>query len=264
MGFSSCDPLAPKTVPMTSYSFGSWEFAINRHICTPADLARKYDAASIKWVQIARGFQLENAYRNPLLASNALSVLGDGATGARVLDCGIGSGSLSLALNNIVTEKTAFYGIDVSNEMLGTADVEMRQAGMTPELQQANILSIPHADQSFDLVMAAHVLEHLPEPQLALAEMIRVLRPGGILFVCVTRRSVFGALVQLLWRTWAVTEKQGIAWLRNCQLKNIGYQPVNLGPWAVQCSTAFWAQKPNEGSEKSQQVSSTSPEACLL
>lgn len=147
---SSCEPLAPKTVPMSCYSIGSWEFAINRHIRTPADLAREYDAASVKWVQIARIFQLENTYRKALLASNALSVLGDGATGARVLDCGIGSGSLSLALNNIVTVKTAFYEIDVSKEMLGTADVEMRQARMTPELQQANILSIPHADQFFD------------------------------------------------------------------------------------------------------------------
>lgn len=94
--------------------------------------------------------------------------------------------------------------------------------------------------------------------------MIRVLRPGGVLFVCITRRSVFGTLIQLLWRTWAVTEKQGMAWLRNCQLNNIEYQPVNLGPWAGRGSTAFWAQKPDEGSKKSQQVSSTSPEACLL
>lgn len=249
---------------MNRYSIGSWEIAINRRIRTPAGLARKYDAASAKWVQISRIFRLDNTYQQALLASSVLSVLGGGATGARVLDCGIGSGSLSLALNNIVTAETAFYGIDVSNKMLGTADAEMRQVGMKPELQRANILSIPHPDHSFDIVMAAHVLEHLPEPQLALEEMIRVLRPGGVLFVCITRPSVFGTLIQLLWRTWAVTEKQGVAWLRNCQLKYIGYQPVNLGPWAGRGSTAFWAQKPNRGPGKPQQVSSTSAEACSL
>jgi demethylmenaquinone methyltransferase/2-methoxy-6-polyprenyl-1,4-benzoquinol methylase len=249
---------------MNCRSIGSREFAINRRFRAPADLARGYDAASAKWVQIARSLQLENTYREALVASNVLSVIGDRATGARVLDCGIGSGSLSLALNNIVNVKPVFCGIDVSNEMLGVADVEMRQAGMTPELQQANILSIPHVDQSFDLVMAAHVLEHLPEPQLALEEMIRVLRPGGVLFVCITRPSVFGAIVQLLWRTWAVTEKQGVAWLRNCQLNYIGYRPINLGHWAGRGSTAFWAQKPNEGSKKPKHVSSTSAEACLL
>lgn len=237
-------PLAPEVIPMTSYSVGSWEFAINRRVRHPNDLAIQYDAASENWVQISRRFRLQTAYRTPLLACSTVSVLERAGPDARVLDCGIGSGSLSLALNSIVPASIAYYGIDVSNKMLVKADVEMRAAGMSPQLDQANILSIPHADQSFDIVMAAHVLEHLPEPGLAFAEMIRVLKPGGIVFVCITRPSVFGALVQLLWRTWAVTEQQGVAWLRNSQLNNIGFQPISLGFGAGQGSTAFWAQKP--------------------
>jgi len=53
------------------------------------------------------------------------------------------------------------YGIDLSVGMLARAAVEMRQAGLMPELGQADILSMPFADASFDLVMAAHVVEHL-------------------------------------------------------------------------------------------------------
>lgn len=54
----------------------------------------------------------------------------------------------------------------------------------------------------------------------------------------------FGALIQLRWRTWAITEQQGVSWLRDCQLNNIGFQAVSLGPCVRQASMAFWAQKP--------------------
>jgi len=169
-----------------------------------------------------------------------------------VLDCGIGCGSLSIALNSILPDHVAFYGIDMSAAMLATADVMMRQTGLLPQLKQADIHSIPYADQSFDFVMAAHVLEHLPEPQRALNEMIRVLKPGGMLFVCMTRRSVFGALIQLRWRTWAITERQGVAWLQDCQLADIGFRPVNLGSYAGKASMAFWARRPTKERRKLQ------------
>lgn len=245
-------PLGPKTIPMTSHWFGSWEVAINRRPHAQQDLASQYDAASESWAQTSRRFQLETAYRKPLLACDAVSVLADAGPDARVLDCGIGSGSLSIALSNILPGPILYHGIDVSREMLITANAEMRRAGMSAQLEQADILSIPHADQYFDVVMAAHVLEHLPEPQLALTEMIRVLKPGGVLFVCMTRRSVFGTFIQLRWRTWAVSEQQGVTWLRDCHLENIGFQPVSMGSCAGQASVAFWAQKPVEGLGRAQ------------
>jgi len=124
------------------------------------------------------------------------------------------------------------------------ASSKMQHAGLRAHFQQADVRSLPYDDQSFDVVMAAHVLEHLPAPQRALKEMIRVLKPGGMVFVCVTRPSLFGALVQLRWRTWAVTEQQGVAWLDECHLADVGYQPVHLGSCAGVASTAFWARRP--------------------
>lgn len=244
---SSFDPSVRTTIPMTAHRIGSWQVAISRRPRAPEDLASRYDAVSASWRRTARRFQLETAYREPLHACNAETVLAHAGSQARVLDCGIGCGSLSIALNTILPDRIAYYGIDVSGEMLVTADIAMRQTGLSPQLRQADILSIPYADQSFDFVMAAHVLEHLPEPEQALKEMIRVLKPGGMVFVCMTRRSVFGALIQLRWRTWAITERQGVAWLRDCQLADIGFRPVDLGSCAGKASTAFWARRPTKG-----------------
>lgn len=241
---ASIDPSSQQTIPMTNYQFGSWRLAISRQLRTKADLASQYDAASRNWGRTARRYGLDAAYRRLLVASGAQAVLGSIGSKARVLDCGIGSGSLSIALNSILPERLNYCGIDLSGEMLATADAEMRQAVLAPELRQADILSIPYADASFDFVMAAHVLEHLPEPQHALKEMVRVLKPGGMLFVCLTRRSHFGAFIQMRWRTWAVTEQQGVSWLEACQLKDIGFQPAHLRSCAGQASTAFWARRP--------------------
>jgi len=241
---ASVDPSSQQTIPMTNYRFGSWQVAISRQLRAKEALASQYDAASRNWGRTARRYGLDAVYRRPLVASGAQAVLGSVGSTARVLDCGIGSGTLSIALNSILPERLNYCGIDLSGEILARAGVEMRQAALTPELRQADILSIPYADASFDFVMAAHVLEHLPEPQHALREMVRVLKPGGMLFVCLTRRSNFGAFIQVRWRTWAVTEQQGVAWLEACQLKDIGFQPIHLGPCAGYASTAFWARRP--------------------
>lgn len=242
---ASIDPSSLQTIPMTNYRFGSWQVAISRQPRTKEDLTNKYDAASRNWEHMTRRYGLNAAYRRPLLASGAGAALGNVGSQAAVLDCGIGCGALAIALNSILPRSPNFCGIDLSREMLTRADIELRQAGLTPELRQADILSIPYADASFDFVMAAHVLEHLPEPLCALKEMVRVLKPGGILFVCLTRRSKFGAFIQMRWRTWAITEQQGVAWLQVCRLQDIKFQSIWLGASAGHASTAFWARRPD-------------------
>ncbi len=235
-------PPGQDTIPIASRDFGSWHVEISRGARTPCVMARQYDGVAENWPRTAHRFQLEAAYREALLASGAHIALA-GST-ARAMDCGVGSGTLSIALASILPKQIECHGIDMSREMLATANIAMKQAKLSLTLNQADILSIPYPDQFFDLVMAAHVLEHLPDPRCALSEMIRVLKPGGLLFVCMTRRSFFGALVQLRWRTWAITERQGVGWMRDCEMSNVAFQPVNLGACAGQSSLAFWAHKP--------------------
>lgn len=239
----SLTPVMEKAIPMATRRIGSWEVLISRRPLSTTDLASRYDAVSGKWARTARRFQLNTAYREPLLTSRVVINLMQVEPQARILDCGVGNGSLSIALDSLMKGSVDFHAIDTSAEMLVQAKSVMQRAGLNPHLQQADVLSLPYEDQSFDVVMAAHVLEHLPDPRRALAEMVRVLKPGGMVFLCVTRPSLFGRLVQFLWRTWAITEQEGIAWLNASQLVDVGYQPVRLGS-AGFASTAFWARRP--------------------
>jgi 2-polyprenyl-3-methyl-5-hydroxy-6-metoxy-1,4-benzoquinol methylase len=232
-----------QAIPMTSRRFGSWEVVISRRVLSSTDLASRYDAVAGRWARTARRFRLNAAYREPLLASQVVIDLMQVEPKARVLDCGVGNGSLSIALDSLMKGPVDLHAIDTSAEMLLQAKSVMQHAGLDPHLRQADVMSLPYEDQSFDVVMAAHVLEHLPDPLRALAEMVRVLKPGGMVFLCVTRLSLFGALVQLLWRTWAITEQEGVAWLHASQLVDVGCQPVRLGS-AGFASTAFWARRP--------------------
>lgn len=236
-------PAMEKAIPMATRCIGSWEVLISRCPLFSTDLASRYDAVSGRWARTARRFQLNATYREALLASRVALDLMQVEPQARILDCGVGNWSLSIALDSLMAGPVDFYAIDTSAEMLVQAKSVMQHAWLDPHLQQADVMSLPYEDQSFDVVMAAHVLEHLPDLQRALAEMVRVLKPGGMVFLCVTRPSLFGALVQLLWRTWAITEQEGIAWRHASQPVDVGYQPVWLGS-AGFASTAFWARRP--------------------
>jgi SAM-dependent methyltransferase len=93
----------------------------------------------------------------------------------RVLEVGCGEGSNLVALSR--TGRTMF-GCDLSALAAGLA---RGRAGAGIAVAEAERL--PYADGSFDAVVAISVLEHLPEPERGLAEMVRVLAPGGVLGV---------------------------------------------------------------------------------
>lgn len=58
------------------------------------------------------------------------------------------------------------------------------------EAEQQDLTDLPYPDRSFDLVLCSHVLEHIPDDRKAIAEIARVLRPGGhaIVMVPIDRR----------------------------------------------------------------------------
>ncbi|HZO97945.1 MAG TPA: methyltransferase domain-containing protein [Gaiellaceae bacterium] len=95
----------------------------------------------------------------------------------RVLDVGTGAGALALALAPFVRE---VVGIDVVPELLAEG---RRRAPANVELVEADAAALPFERASFDLVCTARTLHHLARPERVLAEMSRVLRPGGTMLV---------------------------------------------------------------------------------
>jgi ArsR family transcriptional regulator len=75
-------------------------------------------------------------------------------------------------------------GIDLSREMLSVARANLDRAGIgNAQVRLGDIGNLPFARNSFDVVTVHQVLHYLDEPERAIAEAARVLRPGGRLLV---------------------------------------------------------------------------------
>ena len=103
--------------------------------------------------------------------------------GQHVLDVGCGAGEVCVELASWVGPQGRVCGIDPSSVMLDSALAAARKAGANVELTLAQADRLPYAAGSFDAVRAERVFQHLIDPQGALAEMMRVTRPGGRIMV---------------------------------------------------------------------------------
>ncbi len=99
--------------------------------------------------------------------------------GDRVLDVGCGTGVVARACAELVGNRGRVVGLDLSEEMLAVA------RGVAPHLGwlRGNAGELPFADGSFDRVMSQLALMFFPDRAKAVAEMWRVLRPGGRLAI---------------------------------------------------------------------------------
>jgi SAM-dependent methyltransferase len=112
--------------------------------------------------------------------------------GERVLDLGCGAGRHAFEMYRRGADVIAFD--QDADELSGVRDLfaAMRDAGEVPEGAEADVkegdaLALPFADGEFDRIVAAEILEHVPADLQALAELVRVLRPGGTIAITVPR-----------------------------------------------------------------------------
>ena len=101
--------------------------------------------------------------------------------GLRVLDFGCGPGTITVGLARVVAPGTV-HGIDKEESQVYLARSLAAEQGVDNAVfDVANVLDLPFEDDYFDLVCCHNVLIEVPDTRAALAEIRRVMKPGGII-----------------------------------------------------------------------------------
>lgn len=131
---------------------------------------------------------MDHSFVNGLFADQFAQLLQDStyrpASRWRVLDVGTGTAQIPI---EIVRRRADvdIVAIDLSREMLKLGLRNLEQAGVTAaiRLELVDAKRLLDATASYDAVISNSIIHHIPEPLHSLRQMVRVLRPGGVLFV---------------------------------------------------------------------------------
>ena len=124
----------------------------------------------------------------------ALWPTGRPAAGQKLIELGCGPGFYSCGLAEKFPELSVM-GIDRSPKQLAWAREKRNRLGLSNcRFKSDNVLELSLADESFDLLVASRLFTVLPDRRRAVAEMHRVLRPGGRCFVAEPRWAFWASI----------------------------------------------------------------------
>jgi len=188
-----------------------------------------YDIAATRYDGIKQFDELNEAAFLGYPLTHALS-----ATPApHVLDVGTGTARLPLALFEQPTFNGRVVALDASRRMLRIAAKKVAPFAHRIDLLWMDAARLPFPDGTFDAVTCLEVLEFTPNPAGQLAELVRVLRPGGVLLT--TRRRGFDARVM----PGKTHPREAFIAL----LTSLGLRGVQVNPWQMDYDLV-WALRP--------------------
>lgn len=157
------------------------QYATDEHIRVRQAIHDKYTVPKIDFVE---------------WALNCVHWRGDEA----VLDVGCGNGSYFYplqyrSLSEDIASRIAYFGLDLSSGML----LKHPAYGQRP-LFQGDAQALPFADHTFDVVMANHMMYHVPDIDRTIVEFRRILKPGGVLMVTTNSQQSMPELQVLMRR----------------------------------------------------------------
>lgn len=103
----------------------------------------------------------------------------DPRQGEHLLEVGCGTGADAFELARRIAPGGRVVGVDRSREMVAEARRRNRDQALPLEFCQGDVLALDFPDGSFDAVRCDRTLQHVEDPATAVAEMARVVRPGG-------------------------------------------------------------------------------------
>ena len=102
--------------------------------------------------------------------------------GKKALDVCCGTADWTIALSKAVGENGEVYGLDFSENMLKIGKQKVENEKLTNvKLIHGNAMDLPFPEDSFDYVTIGFGLRNVPDPKQVLSEMLRVLKPGGMI-----------------------------------------------------------------------------------
>ena len=159
-----------------------------------AELGARWYAAADTPIALLRA---ESRHRNPWIADEIARAFGPAPR--RVLDLGCGGGFLS---NYLAERGHTVTGVDTTAENLAVARANDRSRTATYEL--ADACALPYGANSFDVVCAMDLLEHVEKPERVIAEASRVLTPGGLFVFHTFNRTWQAKLIVIKGVEWFV------------------------------------------------------------
>ena len=135
---------------------------------------------SISFDRAADFYDATRAESEPVAAAITKSLLDEirAAGGGPVLEIGIGTGRISRPL---IEHGVQIVGVDISHRMMSRLLAQLPPVQRAPDLLLADATCLPFGDNSFGCALAVHVLHLVSSLSEAIAEIARILRPGGVL-----------------------------------------------------------------------------------
>lgn len=145
-----------------------------------------------------------------------------------ILDAGCGDGMHAFALElGGYFDEHKYVGLDISIEALRIA--KGRLADKSHVFVQGDVGQLPFVDQSFDVVFSYGVLAYTESPEKSFKELLRVLKPGGLVGVWMypKTRSLGFRLFSMVRKICKVTGKGGTNLIANCIVPFLGLLPTS-------------------------------------
>ena len=200
--------------------------------------AKKYykEVEDYDWVEATDNFKGLDTYFHRNREQLAVKLVDYYGVGNKYLDAGCGTG---LVLRNL---PEGSIGLDINPRAIAKAKENAPKAALVV----ADIEQIPFPDNMFTTVVCTEVLDRLPDPQKAIKEILRVLRPGGVLIGTLPRQNP-------MWRLRFLSSYNPAAepWLKEYKRSEVEklfshFEISRLSPGLSYMTWAFVCRKPEE------------------
>jgi ubiquinone/menaquinone biosynthesis C-methylase UbiE len=186
-----------------------------------------YDAAAHSWQGGLERLGYPDAYAD--LMRRAVPDIYSVPMG-QVLDVGTGTGAFADAWLAHAGGADRLDLLDMSDPMLQAAQRRLTGKAHRISLLHAMLGDASVPDAAYDVVLCAHVVEHVPNPQQALRWLGARLRPGGVLILAVSRPHWCTALIRARWGNSANAPTRFESLLQDAGLQDVAILPFPAGP----------------------------------